>query len=358
LADKLDTLFGFFLSDQMPTGSKDPFALRRSAFAIISLISDNKLRLSIANILELYYRHWVEWWRAEDRYAALVDGWHKSEIDEGDDLGSYLVHSPFYNYSALDDIPEYRSLWLIEFFGYDDDKEFYDFELSGVKIYRFLRFDDFARSVLDFFADRLKVQQREAGVRHDLIDAIFALGGEDDLVRLLARVKALQAFVGTDAGANLLAGYKRAGNILKQNPSPLEGEGARRAGEGPAASAAEGLSGASAEIALGGIEPPSGEPLTRRFAPSSPAGGEGSSAETMLQSALDTAEPLATSAIEREDFEGAMSALSTLRAPIDAFFDGVMVNDPDPQKRAYRLGLLERFVSAVHRVADFSKIEG
>ena len=166
--------------------------------------------------------------------------------------------------------------------------------------------------MLDFFADRLKVQQREAGVRHDLIDAVFALGGEDDLVRLLARVKALQSFVTTEDGTNLLAAYKRAGNILKSAPD-------------------------AAAVA------PSGDLLV---------------AESALLSALDAAAPKAASAVESEQFEAAMAALASLRAPIDGFFDGVMVNDDDPAKRAFRLGLLTRFRDAVHRVADFSRIEG
>ena len=150
-------------------------------------------------------------------------------------------------------------------------------------------------------------------MRHDLIDAVFALGGEDDLVRLLARVKALQGFVGTDEGANLLAGYKRAANILKQAES---------------------------------VDPNAAAP--------SDLGSE----EQALLSALDSAEPKAVAAIENEQFEDAMAALASLRAPIDAFFDGVMVNDPDPAKRAFRLGLLARFRDAVSQVADFSKIEG
>ena len=218
LADKLDTVRSFFAIDEKPTGSKDPFALRRAAIGIIQIVTTNSLRFGIG---------------------------------EG--------------------------------------------------------------AVLDFFADRLKVQQREAGVRHDLIDAVFALGGEDDLVRLLARVKALQGFVDTDEGTNLLAGYKRAANILKQ-----------------------------AE----GVDPNAAAPAD--------LGAE----ERALLTALDSAEPKAAAAIEAEKFEDAMAALASLRAPIDAFFDGVMVNDPEPAKRAFRLGLLARFRDAVHRVADFSRIEG
>jgi glycyl-tRNA synthetase beta chain len=165
--------------------------------------------------------------------------------------------------------------------------------------------------LLAFLADRLKVQQREAGVRHDLIDAVFALGGEDDLVRLLARVHALQAFVTTEDGTNLLAGYKRAANILKKE-----------------------------EYA----------PIAADYAPEP--------AEAALTAALDAAEPQAEAAIAAEDFTAAMAALASLRAPIDAFFESVTVNDADPAKRAGRLGLLDRFRAAVHKVADFSRIEG
>ena len=225
LADKLDSITQFFAADLRPSGSKDPFALRRSALGVVALILDNGLRFPLGRVAD--------------------------------------------------------------------------------------------RAVLDFFADRLKVQQREAGVRHDLIDAVFALGGEDDLVRLLARVHALQAFVATEDGANLLAGYKRAANILKK-------EGHAPAGDG-------------AVQALGYTPEP---------------------AEAALIAALDAAEPAATAAVAAEDFEGAMAALASLRAPIDAFFDDVTVNDPDPARRTARLALLDRVRAAVHAVADFSKIEG
>ena len=168
--------------------------------------------------------------------------------------------------------------------------------------------------IIDFFADRLKVQQREAGVRHDLIDAVFALGGEDDLVRLLARVKALQAFVGTGEGASLLAGYKRAANILRKEKWSED------------------------------------EQKSLSYTPEKE--------ESDLLAALDLAGPRAAAAIMAEDFEGAMAALAGLREPIDRFFDGVTVNDADPAKRAARLRLLARVRDAVHGVADFSRIEG
>jgi glycyl-tRNA synthetase beta subunit len=178
---------------------------------------------------------------------------------------------------------------------------------------------ELARLAIDFAIDRLKVQQREAGVRHDLIDAVFALGGEDDLVRLLARVKALQSFVATEDGANLLAGYKRAANIVRIE-AKKDGE---TAGSTPA-----------------------------------PLGYDPLPEEAALIAALDAVEPRAAAAVEAEDFEGAMAALAALRKPIDAFFDKVTVNDPDPARRAARLKLLDRIRAAVHTVADFSKIEG
>ena len=196
--------------------------------------------------------------------------------------------------------------------------------------------------ILDFFADRLKVQQREAGVRHDLIDAVFALGGEDDLVRLLARVKALQSFVATEDGANLLAGYKRAANILKKE------EGAARTD--PNADAGE------EDTMVGATDPDVADALRGHAA--LPPGYALEPEEAALATALDAAEPAVTAAIEREDFAAAMSALASLRAPIDAFFERVTVNDPDRDKRSARLTQLTRIRAAMHKVADFSKIEG
>jgi glycyl-tRNA synthetase beta chain len=246
LADKLDTICAFFGIDQKPTGSKDPFALRRAAIGSIEIIVSNGLRLPLTQAIR----------------GALAN----------------------------------RA------------RQVSDTEASH-------RLDSTAPEVLDFFADRLKVQQREAGVRHDLIDAVFALGGEDDLVRLLARVGALQDFVETEDGADLLTAYKRAANILKKE---------KWAGDAP--SAARKID----------VQPE----------------------EQALIAALDEAEPRASAAVEAEDFTGAMAALASLRRPIDAFFDHVTVNVDDAGARAERLNLLMRFRDAVHRVADFSKIEG
>lgn len=245
---------------------------------------------------------------------------------------------------------------------------------------------EFVSRVLDFFADRLKVQQREAGVRHDLIDAVFALGGEDDLVRLLARVHALQAFMGSEDGANLLAGYKRAANILKKEgwqPSrDGEGDHTQHGGGDSADGAARGAgSPPSAAAPLppprageGGAVPRTGDedPLENVDDPQmrevyAAAIAERANnllsytpepAEKALIDALDAAEPQAVAAVEAEDFAGAMAALASLRGPIDRFFEEVTVNADEEIKRSSRLALLARFRAAVHKVADFSRIEG
>ena len=274
LADKLDTLAQFFAAGMPPTGSKDPFALRRAAIGFLSLLLQNDLRCSFKDVL----------------------------VNTG--AGS--------------------SFALLE----------------------------------EFLIDRLKVQQREAGVRHDLIDAVFSLGGEDDLVRLLARVKALQTYITTAEGANLLSAYKRAANILKgSNPvSPV----LDKASDAPMSGAEE------QQMPQTGEEDPFVD--VDQGMRSAIAGNHGrtegiipegaAAADIALLGALDVAEPQAQKALEAEQFEDAMAALAGLREPIDRFFEEVMVNDEDPAKRAFRLGLLARFRDAVHKVADFSKIEG
>jgi glycyl-tRNA synthetase beta chain len=177
LADKLDTLLQFYDINEKPTGSKDPYALRRAAIGVVQICFASQLRLPLLLVI-------LRTSRQKLTGSVTQPSLFEEHISE-----AFVQH-------RTDDLKDYRSQLL-----------------SGQGL-----------ELLDFFADRLKVQQREAGVRHDLIDAVFALGGEDDLVRLLARVKALQAFVGTPEGADLLAGYKRAANILKKSPSPLAGE--------------------------------------------------------------------------------------------------------------------------------------
>ncbi len=316
LADKLDNLFQFFMADLHPTGSKDPFALRRASIGVLASLERNQIRLPLERLVERSYRELIYDWRAEDRLACLSIGRTAYKSDDGTE-GWYIVPSPVDPDSDLFEDPDFSKLLLIEYYDYDDTRELYDYELQDCGVFEFLRFVAYREALLDFFADRLKVQQREAGVRHDLIDAVFALGGEDDLVRLLARVKALQSFIETDNGTNLLAGYKRAANILKKEewsaPENLDGKDLSYTAE---------------------------------------------TAEKALIDALADAAPKAASAVSEERFEDAMAALATLRGPIDAFFEDVTVNDSDPNKREARLNLLARFTKAVGNVADFSRIEG
>jgi glycyl-tRNA synthetase beta chain len=325
LADKLDTLGSFFFEQLKPTGSRDPFALRRAGLGAIQVLLQNRLRTSLRFCFEKVL---------DDVGFAALQREFEAKGEAARNALAELI-----GLEAAD-----RKLRKERLAGLDT-KRFPFIELNLAKT--IVAEDD----LLDFFADRLKVQQREAGVRHDLIDAVFALGGEDDLVRLLARVHALQAFVSTQDGTNLLAGYKRAANILKKegySPSPLVGEG-----RGPLAQASGKDEG---DLDLIPPHPSAASPL-----PPSPTRGEGylpEPEEADLIAALAAAEPKASAAIEREDFEAAMAALATLRAPIDAFFDKVTVNDSDPAKRENRLNLLARMRDAVHKVADFSKIEG
>ena len=302
LADKLDTLVGFFTSGETPTGSKDPYALRRSTLAIIATLLKN-CRVGLGRLIS---------------QAAII---HWQQHDHG---VPDVVHEAYLR--AFE-----RFAWADSF---QRDRPSEDHGRGPGGFWK-LTFSVGLYDLPIFFADRLKVQQREAGVRHDLIDAVFALGGEDDLVRLLARVHALQAFVGTEDGVNLIAGYKRAANILKKEgyQQPFVSSEVETPAHGISTSLdANGL-GAETEYTR--------EP-----------------AEQALVDALDAAEPRAEAAVAAEDFTAAMAALATLRAPIDAFFESVTVNDADPAKRAGRLGLLDRFRAAVHKVADFSRIEG
>ena len=224
LADKLDTLISFFGIDEKPTGSRDPFALRRSALGVIRIVLGSSLRLPLR------------------RFAS--------------------------------------------------------------------------EDLIAFFADRLKVQLRDEGQRHDLVDAVFALG-DDDLVRIVARVEALGAFLTTEDGKNLLAGYKRAVNILK------------------------------AEEKKGAL--PSGAPAALADAPAE---------EAALIAAVAEVDARLAPALAAEDFEGAMRALATLRAPVDAFFDKVLVNSTDNTERDNRLRLLAKVRDAMGQVADFSQVTG
>jgi glycyl-tRNA synthetase beta chain len=295
IADRLDTLVAFFSIGEKPTGSRDPFALRRAALGFLQILTKNGLRLPLSDVLVQAAVLLIV-----SRLGAIDTVTFPDLLEPDEDEHEITAEVGSFTYRHGDRVvvrwnasktPKIERGQIIE-------------EATGI-----------SEAILDFLEDRLKVQQRESGVRHDLIDAVFALGDEDDLVRLLARVKALQAFVGTGEGADLLTGYKRAANILRKE----KWEERRQ----PRAQ--------------------SYDPLTE---------------EAELDEALDAAEPRAEQAVAEEDFERAMKVLASLRKPVDAFFDKVTVNDADPAKRERRLNLLAQFRDAVHRVADFSKIEG
>ncbi|MCW1986189.1 UNVERIFIED_ORG: glycyl-tRNA synthetase beta chain [Sphingomonas sp. R1F5B] len=320
LADKIDTLVGFFSINELPTGSKDPFALRRATLGSIRLLLERKSSgVSLENIIRLaVHEHLAHSFidTARETYAEVYFG-----------LIDVLGREP--SESEVNPAVDARFAGL----NIQDQRN---------------KNADLTAKLLTFFADRLKVQQREAGVRHDLIDAVFALGGESDLVRLLARVSALQAFVGTEDGVNLLAGYKRAANILKKEAAATAGA----QGEGVVPPTGE-------EDPLVLVDDPLFKDVAAEFAHGEPAlSYTPEPAEAALMAALAQAEPQVAEAVAHEAFTTAMAALASLRAPIDAFFDDVTVNDADAEKRAHRLALLDQFRAAVHKVADFSRIEG
>ena len=266
LADKVDTLVGFWAIDEKPTGSKDPYALRRAALGVIRIILSNNLRL---NLTELF--------------GMATEGY----LDQGKSFMREFVDKA----GA----------------GKDD--------LSGLKA----SFDAVTGSDLrDFFFDRLKVQLRDQGARHDLADAVLALQNENDLLTIVRRVEALATFLDTEDGRNLLAGYKRAANILR-----IE-------------------------------EKKDGRSYTGDPDPSLLKEPE----EMALAQAMVSIAPEASAAYAREDYAGAMSAMAKLRPAVDAFFDKVTVNAEDKVLRANRLILLNRIREATRTVADFSKVEG
>ncbi|MBF35071.1 MAG: glycine--tRNA ligase subunit beta, partial [Hyphomonadaceae bacterium] len=309
LADKLDTLVGFWAIDEKPTGSKDPFALRRAALGVVRIILENGVRLKLLEILDEEFAIMPPSVHGIFEYlrALYENGPFEYELPEGREfdearfartLAKFQTRVRFVNSSEIKQFFEWHAF---------DRNMRPELELA------FSRADD----LLAFFADRLKQYLRDQGARHDLIDAVFALG-EDDLVLIVKRVEALAAFLETEDGANLLAGYKRAANILK---------------------AEEKKDGAAIE---GDVDPSLFE----------------QDEERALHTAIETAVSRADAALEAEDFEAAMAALAELRGPVDAFFEGVQVNAEDEKLRANRLRLLTSIRAALSRVADFSKIAG
>jgi glycyl-tRNA synthetase beta chain len=291
LADKLDTLVGFWTIDEKPTGSKDPYALRRAALGVIRLVLENGLRISLLNVIA-----WTIYRQA-------------STFGEN----AYLDFEP-----SLDNIEKYvgklssRENIIEEIISQEEEAALLEYRKKREPV---------PNDLLAFFAERLKVYLRETKARHDLIDAVFGSAGSDDFTLVVRRVAVLSQFLATDEGANLLAGYRRAANILKAEEKK-----------------------APAEAAL----------YTDMFEPALLA----EPAEKALAATLAPAAVEAAACVAREDFEGAMRALAVLRAPLDLFFDDVTVNAPDPALRLNRLRLLNGFRNAVHEVADFARIGG
>jgi glycyl-tRNA synthetase beta chain len=271
LADKIDTLVGFWAIDEKPTGSKDPYALRRAALGVIRVIAENVIRLNLVSVF--------------DQHAAAIDETtiRIAEAKAAKSGGLSLVAGGHVAQS-----------W--------DDRQVRSASVD----------------LLSFFADRLKVQLRDQGARHDLVDAVFSLGGQDDLLMVVRRVEALGKFLDTDDGKNLLAGAKRASNILA-----IEEKKDKRNVDGAPDPALYSLS-----------------------------------EEKALARAIGEVKVEAGAAVAKEDFAAAMSAMAKLRPAVDAFFDKVKVNDDDPKVRENRLKLLNEIRSATRAVADFSKIEG
>lgn len=284
IADKLDTLVGFFAIDERPTGSRDPYALRRAALGIVRIILNGRFRTPLFTMA----REAVWGLQVDDLVRELTADARTQAALLKEGVSKEVV-------AALSD----EQLSLVE-------------DRTNAR-WEQLQLGDALGS---FFEERLRVLLREEGKRHDLVSAVFALG-DDDLLRIVARVEALGEFLTTDDGANLLAGYKRAVNILKAEEK-----------KGPL---------------------PNGEAGSLSGAPDE---------EKALLGALRDAEPHVKAAVEREDFTAAMTALAALRAPVDAFFDKVLVNSDVPAERENRLKLLGNVRDAMGRVADFSLISG
>ena len=291
LADKLDTLVGFWAIDEKPTGSKDPFALRRAALGVVRIILENDKTIDLGDLIYQNALHFaVSVFRGGRPQAGKWFEYGANELFlRGANRGEAVQYlSSFLGFQAEDFITEFGPI-------IDDAEE---------------KTDD----LLAFILDRLKVYLKDQGIRHDLIDSAFAQGG-DDLVSIVNRVEALQAFLTTEDGANLLAGYKRAANILK------------------------------AEEKKGDL--PDGAP-----------DGGSVAEETALFEALHAAQPNIDAALPSEDYAGAMTALAALRMPIDAFFDNVMVVSEIEEERQNRLRLLAAIRDTAAQIADFDRIEG
>jgi glycyl-tRNA synthetase beta chain len=317
LADKIDTLVGFFAIGEKPTGSKDPYALRRSALGLIRILLNSEIRLPVGELVAAWYRT-LKTYVGEGR--GLYVSTHRTTATLGarwreanGDFGPYFEE---FEEALLEGRPH-----LIEVAGEPVEIEFdravkAPLPPKAKAVLEFRPYGEVRADIADFLADRLQVALRDQGRRHDLVAAVFALG-DDDLVRIVARVQALDGFLKTEDGKNLLAGYKRGANILKaeEKKGPLP--------TGPAAR----LEGAPAQ-------------------------------EHALLDAVEHVRPQVGTALQGEHFAQAMAALASLRGPVDAFFEGVLVNSDKAEERDNRLRLLSQVRDLMGEVADFSQISG
>jgi glycyl-tRNA synthetase beta chain len=315
LADKIDTLVGFWAIGEKPTGSKDPYALRRAALGTIRIVLEARLRLRLVRAIGLA----VSAALGVAAMAQAAEGLKGIARALNDCLLREGLISEHYSTKILAEAATFAQLTHkgIDAGWSDILRSGNDFDRQRLaQLERF--FKPLVADLLAFFADRLKVQLREQGARHDLVDAVFALEGQDDLLLIVRRVEALGKFLDCEDGKNLLAGYKRATNIIRIEEKRDKTEY-------------------------------TGEPA---------AGLYRQAEEWELARAIDTAAAEASAAVAREGFAAAMSAMAKLRPHVDAYFEKVTVNVDDAAVRANRLKLLNRIRVATRTVADFSKIEG
>jgi glycyl-tRNA synthetase beta chain len=319
LADKIDTLVGFWAIDEKPTGSKDPYALRRAALGVIRTILENEIRMGLYEVL-LRRRAFDadrETKRVFDRIVASIMANHEMAREHLAEIEAAEGGSDSYiNLNKL--LREAENAKKIPDLQKEIAEKIASSYAARVSRVEYTDARSLSRSLLAFFADRLKVQLREQGARHDLVDAVFALGDQDDLLIVVRRVEALGKFLDTDDGKNLLAGTKRASNILA-----IEEKKDKRSFDG------------APDPALYKLDE-----------------------EKSLAKAIDQVKTEASAAVAKEDFAGAMAAMAKLRPAVDAFFEHVKVNDDDPKIRENRLKLLNEIRDATRAVADFSRIEG
>ena len=306
LVDKLDTLVGFWAIDEKPTGSKDPFALRRAALGVVRIILENDVRLDLENVLSIIHSNLLSFYESIKALKwKSTSGSYRLSQNEGL-AGKEPAESDPYWYVDIDQL-KHRSE---EF----DASAILNTQFSNESHFRVFEWTVISENLVTFISDRLKVYLRDKGVRHDLIDAALT-EGQDDFVAIVNRVTALQSFLGTPEGENLLAGYKRAANILK------------------------------AEAKKGDLPTGDIDTLSQKEA-------------LALQQALSKAKPAIEAALAEESYSTAMTALSQLRAPIDAFFDNVMVVSEVKEDRENNLRLLGLIRDTARQIADFDAIQG